>query len=104
MLTKWQLFYQKLVSINIPQAGFILFLVHSMVVGFNIASAIATFAICSLYGFRMLLDRQKMIETNKETHKEIFQRIANVESSVSVIKLGQGFRNSSNEEKAKKLF
>lgn len=100
MMTKWQAFYQKLTDINVPQLGFICFLLHSIIVGFSIASSIAAFAICGLYGFKMLVDKQKNIDLNKE----VLQKIANMESNLNVIKLGQGFRTTNNEEKAKKLF
>lgn len=97
---KGQAFYQKLLQTNVPMAAFIVFIVHSTIVGFTIASSIAAFAICGLFAFRMFLDNRKKLDVTDE----LLRKLQYLESGLNAMKLGRGFRTTDNEEKPKKLF
>jgi hypothetical protein len=89
-----------IVKINVPMTGFLLYLLYSFITGFSIASSIVSFALCGLYGFKMLLDQRKMIDANEE----LLRKINYIESSVNVLKFGSGVRTQENNERSKKLF
>ncbi len=87
-------------TVNVPMTGFVLYLLYSVIAGFSIGSAIASFAICGLYGFKMYMDSKKSVDANEE----MLKKLAYLESTINVLKVGSGFKTQDTYDKSKRLF
>ena len=85
---------------DVPKVGFSLFLIYNVIVGFSIASAIASFAFCGIYGFKMYLDAVKPAKADEE----LMKKISYLESAINIIKVGSGFKTQDQSDKPKRLF
>lgn len=86
-----------LMQTNVPMASFILFTLYSMIAGFSIGSAIASFSFASLYGYKIFLDSKNQ----DENVNNVLERMNRIESNVSALKMSQGFKVQTINEQRK---
>lgn len=86
-----------LLRVNVSMTAFIIFTVYSIIVGFSIASSIAAFAFASLYGFNMFLKHKE----KEVISEEMMNKIKHLESNLQAVKMAQGMRTLTGEDKRK---
>lgn len=83
--------FNKIRDINVPMTLFVLYVARLMILGTNIAEAIAIFAIAGLYGYYIYINKEQ--ETR---YSSVLKEINKIKDSTNALNLKVGIKKETN--------